>query len=86
MSARAPRRTTQAQRRRPRPRLTGRLLAALAAAVAFALGIALGQALGDNPAPGGTTTSIRTLRPLPLGGAPATVTVTVPEGGDRAED
>jgi hypothetical protein len=45
--------------------------------VVFAVGIAVGEALHDNPAPGGTQTLVRTLRPLPL--APAaleTVTVT----------
>jgi hypothetical protein len=42
----------------------------------FAVGIALGEALHDNPKPGGTRTTQRTLRPLPL--APQTVTVTVP--------
>ena len=56
-----------------------RLVAALVGAVVvFAVGIALGEALHDNPAPGGTQTLVRTLKPLPL--APAareTVTVTV---------
>jgi hypothetical protein len=42
----------------------------------FAVGIALGEALHDNPTPGGTRTTERTLRPLPL--EPQTVTVTVP--------
>jgi hypothetical protein len=42
---------------------------------ALAVGIALGEALHDNPKPGGTTTTQRTLNPLPL--APETVTVTV---------
>jgi hypothetical protein len=53
-------------------------LAALGIVVVFAVGIAFGEALHDNPAPGGTQTLERTLRPLPL--APAarqTVTVTV---------
>ena len=48
-----------------------------AALVAFVAGVALGEALHDNPAPGGTQTLVRTLKPLPL--APAareTVTVT----------
>lgn len=55
-----------------------RALAALGIVIVFAVGIALGEALHDNPAPGGTQTLERTLRPLPL--APAareTVTVTV---------
>ena len=42
----------------------------------LAIGIALGEALNDNPKPGGTRTTQRTLRPLPI--APQTVTVTVP--------
>lgn len=45
--------------------------------VAFALGVAIGQALHDNPKPGGTRTSVRTLNPLPLAPARETVTVTV---------
>jgi hypothetical protein len=59
--------------------VTARAIAAAAAVVvAFAVGVALGEALHDNPRPGGTRTSIRTLHPLPI--APAareTVTVTV---------
>jgi hypothetical protein len=58
--------------------VTRRLLAAAAVLVAFVVGIALGEALHDNPKPGATLTSVRTLHPLPL--APAareTVTVTV---------
>ena len=43
--------------------------------VVFAVGVALGEALHDNPEPGGQTTTLRTLRPVPL--APQTVTVTV---------
>jgi hypothetical protein len=53
-------------------------LATVGVVVVFAVGIALGEALHDNPAPGGTQTLERRLRPLPL--APAareTVTVTV---------
>ncbi len=42
----------------------------------LAVGIALGEALHDNPKPGGTRTTERTLKPLPI--APQTVTVTVP--------
>jgi len=45
----------------------------------FAAGVALGEALHDNPKPGGTRTSERTLRPLPL--VPQTVTVTVGGSG-----
>jgi hypothetical protein len=43
----------------------------------FAVGIALGEALHDNPKPGGTRTTQRTLRPLPLAPVHDTVTVTV---------
>jgi hypothetical protein len=66
--------------RRPPPRRAGRarlVWPVAAAALAFVVGIALGEALHDNPAPGGTQTLVRTLKPLPL--APAareTVTVT----------
>jgi len=53
----------------------------LALALALAVGIAVGEALHDNPAPGGTQSIVRTLRPLPLPPAPegtVTVTTTVP--------
>jgi ferric-dicitrate binding protein FerR (iron transport regulator) len=65
------------RRRRPsrRPRL---LLLAAALVVVFGLGVAFGQALQDNPAPGGTQTGVRTLKPLQLApAARSTVTVTV---------
>jgi hypothetical protein len=70
---------TPARARRPRRRRSPlwTIAAVAAVATAFVVGIALGEALNDNPAPGGTQTSVRTLRPLPL--APAareTVTVT----------
>jgi hypothetical protein len=46
--------------------------------VVFVAGIAVGEAAHDNPAPGGSQTLVRTLRPLPLAPAPLeTVTVTV---------
>lgn len=45
--------------------------------LAFALGIALGQALEENPQPGETQTSVRTLKPADLAPPPETVTVTV---------
>jgi len=48
----------------------------LAVVCIFAVGIALGEALHDNPTPGGTNTTERTLKPLPL--VPQTVTVTIP--------
>lgn len=61
------------RRRRGRP-----VAVALLAAVVFLAGLAIGEALNDNPAPGGTQTRVRTLRPLPLQpAARATVTVTV---------
>ena len=69
----------------PRPRAHGRrrrrrrpwrpLIGLVVLACVFAAGVALGEALHDNPKPGGTTTTERTLRPLPL--VPQTVTVTV---------
>jgi hypothetical protein len=55
-----------------------RALIAVALVLAFAVGIAVGQSLDDAPAPGGTQTLVRTLKPLPLRPAPPeTVTVTV---------
>jgi hypothetical protein len=45
--------------------------------VAFAAGLALGDSLDDNPSPGRTQTSVRTLKPLEVPPAPQTVTVTV---------
>jgi hypothetical protein len=39
------------------------LLVLAAAAVLFAVGIALGEALHDNPKPGITLTTVRTVRP-----------------------
>lgn len=58
--------------------MTKRILLGVGVVVVFAVGVALGEALHDNPAPGGTATITRLLKPLPL--APAareTVTVTV---------
>ena len=66
--------------RPPRRRSRGpiRVVAAVALlALAFALGVAFGQALEENPDPGGTQTSIRTLKPADLAPPPETVTVTV---------
>ena len=45
--------------------------------VAFAAGLAIGESLDDNPAPGRTQTSVRTLKPLAVPPAAETVTVTV---------
>lgn len=47
---------------------------------ALLLGVSLGRALEDGPSPGGTQTSIRTLKPQPLPPAARTVTVTVTTG------
>jgi len=44
------------------------------------VGISLGRALEDGPSPGGTQTSVRTLKPQPLPPASRTVTVTVTTG------
>jgi hypothetical protein len=69
----AVRRGRRPRRRRRGPgRWVGRAIVVL---VAFGLGVALGQALQDNPRPGGERTFVRTLRPLPL--TPATATITV---------
>ena len=66
---------TRSERRRRRRRLVARRwgVRLVVAAAIFALGVALGEALHDNPTPGQTNTSLRTVRP----GAPVTVTVTV---------
>jgi hypothetical protein len=70
----------RASRRRRRRAVTWRLLIGLVVLVCvFGAGVALGEALHDNPKPGGTTTTVRTLRPLPL--VPQTVTVTVGGSG-----
>ena len=69
-----------ARPRPPRRRGRGPIRAAAALALlalAFALGVAFGQALEENPDPGGTQTSIRTLKPADLAPPPETVTVTV---------
>jgi hypothetical protein len=53
-------------RQRPRRRRTspaGWLLAAAAALILFGLGVAVGEALHDNPQPGITQTTVRTLHP-----------------------
>jgi len=55
------------ERRPPRRRRAGRalrwLLALAAAAILFGAGVAVGEALHDNPKPGLTLTSVRTLHP-----------------------
>ena len=69
-----------ARPRPPRRRRGGplRIAAGLALLVlAFAIGVGFGQALEENPAPGGTQTSVRKLKPADLAPPPETVTVTV---------
>jgi hypothetical protein len=56
------------------------LLAVLGLLAALLLGVSVGRALEDGPSPGGTQTSIRTLKPQPLPPAARTVTVTVTTG------
>ena len=65
----------QAKRRRRFPWRP--VLVAVALVCAFGIGVALGEALHDNPKPGGSITSTRPLRPLPLAPVHQTVTVTV---------
>jgi ferric-dicitrate binding protein FerR (iron transport regulator) len=60
--------TEPAGERRPRPprrrrRWLRRLLVAVVVIAAFAVGVAVGEALHDNPKPGVTITTIRTIRP-----------------------
>lgn len=63
---------------KPRRRRALRLLGiALGLVAVFVIGIAFGQALDDGPDPGGVTTIVRTLTPLPQEPPPRTVTVTV---------
>jgi hypothetical protein len=53
-------------RQRPRRRRASPsrwILAAAAAVILFGLGVALGEALHDNPKPGITRTTVRTLHP-----------------------
>lgn len=52
-------------RNRPKRRWPRVLLTAVLVAAAFGVGLAVGMSLDDNPTPGGTLTTIRTLRPLP---------------------
>jgi hypothetical protein len=49
--------------RRRRSRRATWLLAAAAALILFGLGVAVGEALHDNPTPGITRTTVRTLHP-----------------------
>lgn len=61
----------------PRRRLLRWVLLGAALVLVFLVGIAFGQALDDAPEPGGMTTSVRTLTPLPQEPPARTVTVTV---------
>ena len=48
---------------------------------ALLLGVSLGRALEDGPSPGGTQTSVRTLKPQPSAArSHGTVTITVTTG------
>jgi len=69
--------TLPRSRRKPRRGPLPAVIALALLLLAFALGIALGQALEENPRPGETQTSVRTLRPADLAPPPETVTVTV---------
>ena len=60
MTEPAPERRVRPRRRRRRLR---RLLAAVAVIAAFAVGVAVGEAIHDNPKPGITITTVRTIRP-----------------------
>jgi hypothetical protein len=53
----------QERARGRRRRRRGLLVTLLLVLVAFAIGVALGEALHDNPRPGGTQTTILTLKP-----------------------
>ncbi len=65
------------ERSRPRRGLGRWLVLGAALLLVFLVGIAFGQALDDAPEPGGVTTSVRTLTPLPQEPPARTVTVTV---------
>jgi len=70
--------TSQRRPQHPKRNLLWRpLLAVLGLVAALLLGVSVGRALEDGPSPGGTQTSIRTLKPQPLPPAASTVTVTV---------
>lgn len=75
---------TTSPERRPRPPqrnpLWRPLLAVIGLVAALLFGVSLGRALEDGPSPGGTRTSVRTLKPQPLPPAARTVTVTVTTG------
>jgi hypothetical protein len=70
-------RTGRREHARRRARLFRFALLGAALVLVFLVGIAFGQALDDAPEPGGVTTSVRTLTPLPQAPPARTVTVTV---------
>jgi hypothetical protein len=58
---------TESQERRPRRRRRSPVLrwlvVAVLVAVVFAVGVAVGEALHDNPKPGITVTTVKTVQP-----------------------
>lgn len=74
------RRPRPPQRKTQRSPFWGPFVAVLGLVAALLLGVSLGRALEDGPSPGGTQTSVRTLKPQPLPPAARTVTVTVTTG------
>ena len=68
------------QRKTQRNPLWRPLVAGLGLLAALLVGVSLGRALEDGPSPGGTQTSVRTLKPQSLPPAARTVTVTVTTG------
>ena len=50
-------------RRRRRTRVLRRLLGLVLVAAVFAVGVAVGEALHDNPKPGITVTTVKTVQP-----------------------
>lgn len=74
----SPQSSRQARGRRRRFRPLRLVLGLALVAVVFAAGLSLGRALDEGPAPGGTRTFERTLKPLPLSpvSPPTTITVT----------
>ncbi len=63
MSETAVERRQRAPKRRRRNAVLRWLLILVVAAVIFAAGVALGQALHDNPKPGITVTTVKTIQP-----------------------
>lgn len=71
-----PRRADRLRRRDSGARV---LLVLLLLVLAFLLGIAVARTLDERPEPGGVTTDVRTLAPLPQRPPARTVTVTITE-------